>query len=176
MEAKNRATLVITTRNRKEELLQALASALSQSVPLEIIVLDDASTDGTPEAVEKAFPSVRLIRGEARRGYIRLRNRGAALATTPYIFSIDDDAVFTSPRIVGQVLAEFGNPRVGAVAIPFVDVKLSPVIRQRAPEEAGIYATAMRAGSTAMVSTRRWRRYSETAKRRSALRHSLLSR
>lgn len=140
------ATLVITTRNRKDELRNALTSAKKQTAKLEVIVLDDASDDGTAEMVRNEFPSVRLVEQERRLGYIRLRNLGASLAGAPVIFSIDDDAIFTTPNVVTQVLAEFDDPRVGAVAIPFVDVRVSQAIRQMAPG-VGFYIAAMYIGT-----------------------------
>ena len=41
------ASVVITTRNRCDELVDAVRSALNQSVPVEVLVIDDGSTDGT---------------------------------------------------------------------------------------------------------------------------------
>jgi glycosyltransferase involved in cell wall biosynthesis len=61
------------------------------------------------------------------------------MASGDIIFSIDDDAEFSSPNVVEQVLEEFDNPRIGAVAIPYVDVNRSPEVRQEAPEEDGRY-------------------------------------
>ncbi|MGC9260877.1 MAG: glycosyltransferase family 2 protein [Phycisphaerae bacterium] len=147
MNDKFKATLVITTRNRVDELRNAIASALAQTIPLEIIVLDDASTDGTAEAVRSEFPEAILVVESERQGYIRLRNKGAAMAKSPIIISIDDDAVFTTPRIVEQTLAEFDNPRVGAVAIPFVNVNTSPEVKQRAPDEKELYVINMYIGT-----------------------------
>ncbi|NNM86107.1 MAG: glycosyltransferase family 2 protein [Phycisphaerales bacterium] len=140
--ANYKATLVITTHNRKDDLLNAIASAVNQTAPLEIIVLDDASTDGTALAVREKFPQVRLFVSEDREGYIRLRNRGAYLARAPIIFSIDDDAIFATNRIVEQVLRDFEHPRVGAVAIPFIDVRVSEEVRQRAPASGEPYVSA----------------------------------
>ncbi len=57
------------------------------------------------------------------------------------IFSIDDDAAFTSQRIVQQVLAEFNDPRVGAVAIPYADVNRDGMERQRTPDQLQIWVT-----------------------------------
>jgi GT2 family glycosyltransferase len=130
-----RATIVITTHNRRDELRNAVASALTQTAPVEVLVVDDGSTDGTAEMVRTEFPTVRLHRDEGRKGYIVQRNRGAALARADVIVSIDDDAVLVSPQTVEQTLAEFDHPRVGAVAIPFVDVKFDPGVRQRAPDD-----------------------------------------
>lgn len=135
------ATVAITTRNRRDDLLKAIASALAQTAKPEVLVVDDASTDDTSSAVSREFPSVRLHRSERPLGYVVQRNRAARLARTPIIFSIDDDAIFSTSRIVEDTLREFEHPRVGAVAIPYSDVNQSPAIHQRAPEPVGIYAT-----------------------------------
>jgi glycosyltransferase involved in cell wall biosynthesis len=135
------ATVVITTRNRRDDLLKAVASALTQTARPEILVVDDGSTDGTSEAVKKEFPTVRVHRSEESLGLIVQRNRAAELACAPFLFSMDDDAVFSTPTVVETTLREFGHPRVGAVAIPYVDVHRSPALRQKAPDAKGVYAT-----------------------------------
>lgn len=116
------ATVVIVSKNRKDELRGAVESALAQQGRVEVLVFDDASTDGTAEMIRRDFPSVRLERVEQSCGYIVHRNRGARMASSPVIFSIDDDAAFSSPQVVVQTLAEFDHPRVGAVSIPSIDV------------------------------------------------------
>lgn len=113
------ATIVITTKNRKEELAVALASAVIQSAPVEVIVIDDGSDDGTSDMVRARFPEVRLERQEESAGLIVRRNLGARLARAPIIVSIDDDAEFSSVHVVAQALLSFADDRVGAVAIPF---------------------------------------------------------
>lgn len=115
------ATLVITTHNRCQDLARALTSAQTQTAPMEIIVLDDASEDGTSELMRDQFPEVRYWRATAPQGYIRLRNQAVEMARAPIIFSIDDDAEFSTPHVVAQTLAEFDHPAVGAVSIPFLD-------------------------------------------------------
>jgi glycosyltransferase involved in cell wall biosynthesis len=134
------AAVVITTRNRVEDLRRALDSVFQQTVPTEVLVIDDGSADGTSEMVRAEFPRARVHREEASLGYIVQRNRGADLVTAPIVFSIDDDAAFSTPRVVEQTLAEFDHPRIGAVAIPFVDVHRGPEIRQQAPDVADRYA------------------------------------
>lgn len=134
------ATVVITTKNRREDLLKAVASALAQTACPEVLVIDDGSVDGTSEAVAREFPSVRLHRSEQSLGLIVQRNRAAQLASNPILFSMDDDAVFSTPTIVENTLREFDHPRVGAVAIPFVDVNRSSTVHQRAPQAGAIFA------------------------------------
>ena len=131
------ASVVVPTRNRKELLKQTIRSALAQSVPLELIVLDDGSTDGTLEMIRHEFPEVRLCEFGRGRGPSFLRNRGIELASTELVFPIDDDSVFSSPYVVEQTMNEFSNPRVAAVAIPFINPRLDWTRRQFAPDARG---------------------------------------
>jgi glycosyltransferase involved in cell wall biosynthesis len=140
------ATLVITTLNRKELLRGALASALQQTARLEILVVDDGSEDGTSELLRDEFPTVRLHRFEQSAGLIQRRNNAAQLARAPIIISIDDDAAFTSPTTVQQTLSEFDDARIGAVAMPFVDVRRDAQVRQQAPGP-GVFVAAAFVGT-----------------------------
>jgi glycosyltransferase involved in cell wall biosynthesis len=135
------ATVVITTKNRKDELCRALESVSAQTLPLEVLVIDDGSTDGTTETVRAKFPGVKVTRSDSSHGYIVQRNFGARLATTPFIFSIDDDAVFSTSHVVEQTLADFNGPRIGAVAIPFIEPLRSDHVMQRAPSRDRIWIT-----------------------------------
>ena len=135
------ATVVITTRNRRDELRSAIASALAQTVPVEILVIDDGSCDGSPEMVNLEFPSVRLERSVVSRGCVAQRNRAAKLAKGQVIFSIDDDAIFVSPCTVEQTLSEFDDNRIGAVAIPYIEPRKSALVRQQVPANEGIFVT-----------------------------------
>jgi GT2 family glycosyltransferase len=136
-----KSTLVITTKNRKVDLRRAIASAACQTEPLEIIVLDDGSSDGTAEMVSHEFPQVRLVRSETSIGLVAQRNRGAVIASGDLIFSIDDDAEFSTPDVVGQTVKEFSDLRIGAVAIPYVEPKKSDRCFQRAPDTNAIWVT-----------------------------------
>jgi len=144
------ASIFITTRNRREELENAVASALTQQVEggVEVIVADDGSTDGTSEMIAAKFPAVKLHRFEQSRGLIVQRNFGARVATAPILFSIDDDAIFTGPAIVADVLRHFDQPRIGAVAIPFINVKQdATAIMQQAPDGSGVYVSSSYIGT-----------------------------
>ncbi len=135
------ATVVITTKNRREELRGALRSAVVQTTKPEILVLDDGSSDGTSEMVRSEFPEVRLHSFEQSRGLIVRRNEGARLATGEVIFSIDDDAVFSTPQVVEQTLREFSDPRIGAVAIPYIEPNKDNRLLQKAPDATAIWIT-----------------------------------
>lgn len=141
------ATVVITTKNRRAELRKLLESTVEQNGDLEILVVDDGSTDGTSDLVRDEFPGARLHRDETSRGYIAQRNRAAQLATAPVIVSIDDDAVFPASNTVVETLLDIEHPRVGAVAIPFVNVRDSPDVQQSAPDDAAIWVTSTYRGT-----------------------------
>src|SRR5262245_1328841 len=136
-----RASIVIATKDRKDELRRAITSAIRQTEPVEILVLDDGSTDGTSEMVKSEFPQVRLERTAVPLGYVAQRNRGALLCSGEIIFSIDDDAEFSTPRVVEQTLDRISHPRVAAIAIPYVEPHKSKQEFQKAPKAEGIWVT-----------------------------------
>jgi glycosyltransferase involved in cell wall biosynthesis len=135
------ASVVITTKNRKDDLRRAIRSAVAQQPRIEVIVIDDGSTDGTIDAISAEFSRISIYRSDQSQGYIVHRNRAATLARAPIIFSIDDDAEFSTPQVVAQTLAEFDDPRVGAVAIPFEDMNTHKIVRAAAPDRSQIYVT-----------------------------------
>jgi GT2 family glycosyltransferase len=136
-----KAAVVIVTKNRRDEAERALRSAVAQDGVDEVIVVDDGSRDGTPEALAAAFPDVRLVRHPESRGYIVRRNEAAAAATSQVIVSIDDDAEFASTDTVAQVSPLFENPKVGAVALPHIDLLQGSDVHQQPPDEDDAYVT-----------------------------------
>jgi glycosyltransferase involved in cell wall biosynthesis len=133
------ASIVIVTKNRKEELRRALRSAAAQSGQPEVLVMDDGSTDGTGEMVRFEFPQVALHHFEQSKGYIVRRNEGARLARGNIIFSIDDDATFSTSQVVDKTLTEFEHPNIGAVAIPYIEPRKAERVLQRAPSQDTIW-------------------------------------
>lgn len=116
--------VLINSKDRKDELRRAIQSVYEQTVPTQLIVIDDASTDGTSDMVRAEFPSARLVTNPTCQGFMEARNHGAKLAIemgSTIMFVLDDDALFSTPRVVEQTLARLNHPRVGAVAIPLVN-------------------------------------------------------
>lgn len=147
-----RATIVVTTKDRRDELRRMLRTAFDQHADgLEVLVIDDGASDGTAEMVRSEFPQARVDRTEQSLGLIEQRNRGARLAGAPVVVSLDDDAVLPSPHTIEQTLADFDDPRIGAVAIPFVDVRTSTVHRQQAPDDERRWITSSYIGTAHAV-------------------------
>lgn len=126
-----RCSIIITTKNRKDELAKALTSALNQNAH-EVIVWDDGSTDGTADLVAMHFPGVKLVRSEVSVGLINARNELAQIASGDLLFSIDDDAVFSEVGIVSEIASQFVNDQIAAIAIPLINVNQSPKVLQKA--------------------------------------------
>lgn len=140
-----RATIVITTKNRKDDLAQALTSCCAQEGfddgQIEVLVIDDGSDDGTSDMVKSRFPRVRLHREDVSKGLIVERNNGARLASAPIVISLDDDCTLPSPRIILDTLADFDHPRVGAVAMPFREPRGSNAVLCAPPDRESVWCT-----------------------------------
>jgi GT2 family glycosyltransferase len=104
-------TAVVSTWNKREDVRENLDALLAQSVPFaRIVVVDNASTDGTAEMIAKDYPEVRLIvMPHSRYGACETFNIGFASATTPLIAILDDDIVMPPDwleKTVDRLLAE----------------------------------------------------------------------
>jgi len=116
-------SLVIVTRDRREGLADMLQRCRQQTYrPLEILVLDDASTDGTAAMVRRRFPNVRLLRRERSSGLVSARNEALRAARGQWLVSLDDDAWLLDPDGL-HALVEAGDavPEAGVVTFDVFD-------------------------------------------------------
>jgi len=89
-----RVSVVITSYNRAKFLPECLESVLSQTFrDFEVLVIDDGSTDNTPDLMRSYGPPVRYIR-QMNQGLPAARNRGIELACGEYIAFLDSDDAF----------------------------------------------------------------------------------
>jgi len=110
---------VITTHNRKDLLFRAVASAESQTYPnMEIIVVDDKSTDGTKELMEQyaASSSVRYIYNADGGGGNKARNTGILAAHGEYVAFLDDDDEWMPEKTAKQIELVEKKPDIGVVS------------------------------------------------------------
>ncbi len=67
--------------------------ACETSTPLEIIIVDNASTDDSADYLEKTLHDIRLIRSPENEGFARANNRGVEAATRPYVLLLNTDTI-----------------------------------------------------------------------------------
>jgi len=136
-------SVVIPTYNGSQFIREALESVFRQTLlPREIIVVDDASTDGTPDLVEKIAPEspvpVRLIRlNKNSGGPARPMNVGVEAASGEFIAVLDQDDLMTENKVEDSASMLRQHPEVGLVFGQFEGVELDGTHIQR---ERDIYA------------------------------------
>jgi GT2 family glycosyltransferase len=117
-EGEVRLSVVVLTYNRSEILRRTLRAVAAQAFAgLEMIVVDNASTDGTGAMVRDAFPDIRYIRLEENAG-IHGRNVGYRAARAPLILSLDDDIELMEPDTLDRLAERFGSAmKLGALTL-----------------------------------------------------------
>lgn len=85
-----KVTVVITTYNRAHFLQRAIQSVLQAGSDVAVVVVDDCSTDDTPDVCAK-LESIRYFRLDANRGLAHARNVGVAESSTEFVAFLDDD-------------------------------------------------------------------------------------
>jgi len=117
-EYKPQVTVLIPAYNEEAAIVQTVKAALACDYPkLEILVMDDGSTDQTPNLVRANFgndPRVRMI-SQPNRGKPAALNHGLEEATGEVIISIDGDTI-VDPEAIPRLVRHFADPKVGAVA------------------------------------------------------------
>uniref|UniRef100_UPI000A364522 bifunctional polysaccharide deacetylase/glycosyltransferase family 2 protein n=1 Tax=Streptomyces africanus TaxID=231024 RepID=UPI000A364522 len=108
-------SVLVPAYNEAKCIEQTVRSLVASDHPIEVLVIDDGSTDGTARIVENlGLPGVRVIR-QLNAGKPAALNRGIANARYDLIVMMDGDTVF-EPTTVRELVQPFGDPRVGAVA------------------------------------------------------------
>jgi GT2 family glycosyltransferase len=108
-------SVVVVSWNAKDYLMDCLRSLLfpKTSQTMEIIVVDNASTDGSPEAVIEQFPEVILIRNEKNLGFAKANNIGISRSTGKYVCLINSDVIILSDCIVKLYYFMETTPSIG---------------------------------------------------------------
>jgi GT2 family glycosyltransferase len=110
-----KAWVVIPTLNGRARLLKTLSSLEQQTAPASVVVVDNASTDGTAEAVAELHPHVRLVRSELNLGFGAAINRAALELDGDILVLVNNDVV-CEPEFLERITAPFGDEGVGMVA------------------------------------------------------------
>ena len=108
-------TVLVPAYNEAKCIENTVNSLMASEHPIEVIVIDDGSSDGTARIVENMrLPNVRVVR-QLNAGKPAALNRGVANARYDIIVMMDGDTVF-EPSTVRELVQPFGDQKVGAVA------------------------------------------------------------
>jgi len=110
-------SIIIVSYNKKD-LTTACVESIYRTcgdIKVDVIVVDNGSTDGTPEALAKNFPSITIIRNATNLGFAAANNQGMKIARGKYILLLNNDAILHSNSL--QVMISFleAHPQAGAV-------------------------------------------------------------
>lgn len=110
-----RLGIVVVSYNTRDLLRRCLRSTTEVSLPVDVVVVDNASSDGSQEMVRHDFPQVRLIANHMNRGFAAATNQGleAVRAEADFVLLLNPDAWLCSgaaEELTGFLLA---HPRVG---------------------------------------------------------------
>ncbi|MFF4759221.1 glycosyltransferase family 2 protein [Streptomyces sp. NPDC001292] len=130
--ADGRTTVVLITRDRRDELLRTLGQLRRLPEHPRVIVTDNASTDGTAEAVRRHFPEMTLLSPGRNLGAVG-RNLAVRQVRTPYVAFCDDDSWWEPGSLRRAADLLDGRPRLAAVTARIVvepDGTEDPVVRE----------------------------------------------
>ena len=118
-------SVVILTHNRKDLLRQSLSSCLGLNWPeLELIVVDNVSTDGTPEMVQEEFGSRVRVICRTVDSPTAGRNEAFRSAKGDFILSLDNDMIVLDPESIHKAVALFDQfPKVGLLTLRIAGVE-----------------------------------------------------
>jgi GT2 family glycosyltransferase len=110
------ASAIIVTYNSAEQIRPCLDALQRQpQAPAEIIIYDNASSDGTPDLVRAAYADARLIVGDTNIGFAAASNRAAARATGDYLIFLNPDTIVQPGWMMPLLDALASDASVGAV-------------------------------------------------------------
>jgi hypothetical protein len=131
-------SVIIPTHARPDLLPRAIDSARDAGADVEIIVVDDASTDGTAEVCKK-ISDIRYVRVDRNQGVAGARNIGIFLSTAEYVAFLDDDDLRLPGSLDLQLAALHATPAAGFVcgAMVMADQDYQPTGEVIRPRHAG---------------------------------------
>ncbi|SHM93032.1 hypothetical protein SAMN05444266_11428 [Chitinophaga jiangningensis] len=110
---------IITVNYNTPVVTQALLASIHRNdyTNVEVIVVDNASTDDPTALLEEVYPAVRVIRSERNRGFAGGNNLGIAAAKGEYLFLVNNDTEFT-PGLIQGLLAVFEHHKDAGIVSP----------------------------------------------------------
>jgi len=110
-------SIIIVNWNTRSIVCDCLRSIYEQcgEIELEVIVIDNASTDGSVEMVKKDFPQVTLIENPQNRGFAAANNQGIAISKGRYVLLLNSDTVVLDNAIAKTAAFADSHPKAAIV-------------------------------------------------------------
>ena len=105
--------VVLVTHNSKDDVVGLLRSVIDDAS--EIVVVDNASSDGTLDVVRSSFPSAHVIVNETNRGFAAAANQAVRAATSDVVFLVNPDATVRAGSLAALRGCIDAHPKAGAV-------------------------------------------------------------
>lgn len=112
----NKCTVVILTYNGAEHIKDLSSTLAHQTVPFDVIIVDNASSDETLTHVPQWLPDAKIIALDQNKDFAAGYNVGLAAATTPYVMMINQDVELDALAVEECLLVMESDERCGAVA------------------------------------------------------------
>lgn len=129
--------MIVVAADSGALLISCVAHVLASDAELELIVVDNASTDGQPQLLAERHGDdarLRLVRNDSNRGFGPACNQGAALARGDALVFLNPDCL-VAPQVVGSLAARLQeNPQVGILGVRIVDEHGQPTVAMRRRE------------------------------------------
>jgi GT2 family glycosyltransferase len=123
-------TVLVVTWNRQQDVLETIRSIYAQAYQnLEVIVVDNGSTDGTQAALRRAYPGVIVIALERNVGISAGRNAGIKAARGDIIFCLDSDASPAPDALSNLVQRLQADPQIGVINSKIVNTSTKELDR-----------------------------------------------
>jgi hypothetical protein len=109
-------SVVFPTMNRKEDLIKCIQSIKKSTYsPIEIIIADNGSTDGSKQIIKELFPEVIILESEINLGSPIAINKCIKKSKGEFILRLDDDIILESDTIEKMIRVIRSNEKIGAV-------------------------------------------------------------
>lgn len=120
--------IIIVSYNVREELRACLESLVGHTAPYptEIVVVDNASSDGTAAAVQSHWPQVRVLEAEANLGFARANNLGIKATRSEFVLLLNPDTIIPPGAIPTLVRGLAVHPEAAAAGPRLIDASGFP--------------------------------------------------
>jgi len=115
-------SVIVVNWNTRQLLRDCIDSILrhSEGYSVEIVVVDNHSSDGSVEMVREQYPQVLLIANDENTGFARANNQGVRAASGRYVLLLNSDAMLTPGALCSLMDLAQSNPRIGMVGAQLI--------------------------------------------------------